>query len=133
MGKRVVRGDEEWRMLLTPERFRILRRGGTEPPGSGEYVDTESAGVYRCAGCGAELFSSADKFHSGSGWPSFTRPVREDVVERVEDRTFGMLRTEVRCATCDGHLGHVFGDGPPPTGERYCINSLALSFEVAET
>ncbi len=126
MAEKVFKTDDEWRALLTPEQFRILRRAGTEPPGSGVYVDTEDEGVYACAGCGNELFSSADKFHSGSGWPSFTRPIRPEAVEEERDESFGMVRTEVRCARCDGHLGHKFTDGPPPTGLRYCINSLAL-------
>ena len=126
MSDKVVRTDDEWRALLTTEQFRVLRRAGTEPPGSGEYVDTEDEGVYACAGCGNELFSSVDKFHSGSGWPSFTQPIRPGAVEEEQDESFGMVRTEVRCARCDGHLGHVFPDGPPPTGLRYCINSVAL-------
>lgn len=128
---RVVLSDDEWRVILPSERFRILRRAGTEPAGSGEYVDTEEEGVYRCAGCGAELFSSADKYHSGSGWPSFTCPVRPDTIVEVEDHAYGMVRTEIRCARCDGHLGHVFPDGPPPGGQRYCLNSLALRLERA--
>ena len=129
MVERVVRSEDEWRELLTPEQFRVLRRAGTEPAFSGEYTDLEEAGVYRCAGCEAELFSSADKFHSGCGWPSYTRPIAEDALTEHSDDSFGMRRVEVRCATCDGHLGHVFEDGPPPTGLRYCINSVSLEFE----
>jgi peptide-methionine (R)-S-oxide reductase len=125
---KVVRTDEEWRALLTGEQFRVLRRAGTEPAFSGEYTDLEDEGIYRCAGCGAELFSSADKFHSGCGWPSFTRPIGEGVLTEHVDRSFGMSRTEVRCASCEGHLGHVFPDGPRPTGLRYCINSVSLDF-----
>ncbi|MBS3956873.1 MAG: peptide-methionine (R)-S-oxide reductase MsrB [Clostridiales bacterium] len=127
--ERIVLSDDEWRVILAPERFRILRRAGTEPAGSGEYVDTEEDGVYRCAGCGAKLFSSADKYHSGSGWPSFASPARPNAVVEVEDHSYGMARTEVRCARCDGHLGHVFPDGPPPGGQRYCLNSLALRLD----
>lgn len=128
MVARVTKSDEEWRSLLTPEQFRVLRRAGTEAAFAGEYTDLEDAGLYRCAGCGAELFSSEAKFHSGCGWPSFTQPLRRDAVTEHRDEGFGMERTEVRCATCEGHLGHVFTDGPPPTGLRYCINSVALAF-----
>jgi len=129
---RITKTDDEWRAQLTPEQFRVLRRAGTEPAFSGEYTDLEAPGIYACAGCGATLFSSADKFHSGSGWPSFTRPIETTAVTEHVDTDFGMRRTEVRCATCDGHLGHVFTDGPPPTGLRYCMNSIALDFRPEE-
>ncbi|MHB9004201.1 MAG: peptide-methionine (R)-S-oxide reductase MsrB [Coriobacteriia bacterium] len=132
MRARVIRTDDEWRQLLTPEQFRVLRRAGTEAPFAGRYTDTETAGTYMCAGCGAALFSSENKFHSGCGWPSFTAPIEDAVVIEHEDSTFGMTRVEVRCAACEGHLGHVFEDGPPPTGRRYCINSVALDFIAAE-
>ena len=132
MSEKVVRTDDEWRALLTAEEFRVLRRAGTEPAFSGEYTDLEDEGIYRCAGCGAELFSSADKFHSGCGWPSFTRPIGEEAVTEHPDDSFGMRRTEVRCASCDGHLGHVFPDGPRPTGLRYCINSVSLALAARD-
>ncbi len=128
----IERSDEQWRELLTPERFAVLRRGGTEPPWSGEYVHAHSDGTYRCAACGAELFDSDTKFESGSGWPSFYRPKSDDAVELVEDRSHGMVRTEVRCRRCGSHLGHVFPDGPLPTGQRYCMNSLALDLHTEE-
>ena len=127
---RVIKPEDEWRKLLTLEQFRVLRRAGTESPFSGEYTDLEEPGLYRCAACGTELFSFADKFHSGCGWPSFNRPIREDAVSEHSDDSFGTSRVEIRCATCEGHLGHVFEDGPPLTGLRYCINSVALDFEA---
>lgn len=125
----IEKTDAEWREELAPEEFRVLRQQGTEPAFSGEYHDNDEEGVYRCAGCGAELFSSEDQFHSGSGWPSFTRAAEEEAVETETDTGYGMVRTEVHCRRCGGHLGHVFPDGPPPTGRRFCINSVALDFE----
>ncbi len=121
--------EAQWRERLTPERYRILRKAGTERAFTGEYNDMKAPGVYRCAGCGQPLFSSAAKFESGSGWPSFTAPVDEDMVEEHADMTHGMRRVEVCCARCEGHLGHVFPDGPEPTGLRYCVNSASLDFE----
>lgn len=132
MIEKVVHTDEEWRKLLTPEQFRVLRRAGTEPAFSGALTDVFEAGEYRCAACHAPLFSSDTKFHSGCGWPSFYEPITPDAVTEHVDRTFGMSRTEVRCSTCDGHLGHVFNDGPPPTGLRYCINSVSIEFVPKE-
>ena len=118
--------DSEWRERLTPERYEILRRKGTERAFTGKYFDTKEPGVYRCAGCGEELFRSGAKFDSGTGWPSFVEPTSLDSVVSETDRSYGMTRTEVMCAACGGHLGHVFDDGPAPTGKRYCINSCAL-------
>lgn len=124
-----VRSDKDWKKLLTPEQYRVLREKGTERPFSGVYVNNHEPGVYRCAACGAILFRSEDKFESGTGWPSFIRPAPDNNVGYREDRSHDMVRTEVYCKVCGGHLGHVFNDGPQPTGQRYCINSAALRFD----
>lgn len=121
--------EAEWRVKLSPEQFRILREGGTERAFTGEYWDAKSKGRYKCAGCGEELFSSDTKYDSGSGWPSFYQALDPDKIEEVEDRSFGMVRTEIRCANCGGHLGHLFEDGPNPTGLRYCVNSVSLDLD----
>ena len=118
--------DEQWRARLSPEEYAVLREHGTEPAWGGCFVGTHDPGVYVCAGCNNPLFRSGAKFESGTGWPSFTDPVSPEAVTSVEDRSYGMRRVEVRCARCDGHLGHVFDDGPPPTGLRYCMNSVSM-------
>lgn len=129
MPSEITRTDEEWRTQLSPEQYQVLRKAGTEPPWSGKYVQNHDDGSYSCAACGAELFDSSTKFDSGTGWPSFYEPAVAEAVELVQDRTHGMVRTEVRCRRCGSHLGHVFDDGPQPTGLRYCMNSVALEFQ----
>jgi peptide-methionine (R)-S-oxide reductase len=126
--EKVVKTEEEWRSILTPIQYAVCRKKGTEPAFSGEYYNFKGDGIYHCACCNAPLFDSKDKFDSGTGWPSFTRPISPEALEEHTDTTYGMVRTEVTCAQCDAHLGHVFPDGPPPTGLRYCINSVCLTF-----
>ncbi len=128
--EKIEKTDEQWREELDPERFQVLRQKGTEPPFTGAYTHSKEDGIYRCGGCGAELFRSDSKFDSGTGWPSFTEPAVAEAVELHSDTSLGMTRTEVTCASCGGHLGHVFPDGPGAGGQRYCINSISLDLDA---
>ncbi len=129
MKNKIQKTEDEWKKELTPEQYKVCRMKGTEPPFTGKYYNSKEKGVYKCAACGNELFDSETKFDSGTGWPSFFRPISEEQVETEEDRSYGMRRTEVMCNACGAHLGHLFPDGPRPTGLRYCINSVSLNLE----
>jgi peptide-methionine (R)-S-oxide reductase len=131
--RKIEKTDAQWRAELTPEQYKVMREKGTERAFTGAYVDNHAKGMYKCAACGEPLFDSDTKFDSGSGWPSFFKPLSQDAVETEEDRSHGMRRTEVICKKCGAHLGHLFDDGPKPTGQRYCVNSISLAFEKKET
>ena len=131
-GKKVEKTDAEWREQLDPEQYQVAREAGTERAFAGKYWDTKQSGIYKCVCCGAELFESKTKYDSGTGWPSFYEPIAAEAVATEDDRSMGMPRTEVKCASCDAHLGHVFPDGPAPTGQRYCMNSASLDLEPSE-
>jgi len=126
--EKVIKTEEEWRQILSSEEYKILREDGTEPPFNNEYFDHKEPGIYVCAACGTPLYSSEHKYKSGTGWPSFWKPLSKNNITEKEDRSFGMIRIEIECAVCGGHLGHVFDDGPKPTGLRYCMNSAAMDF-----
>ncbi|HOP79202.1 MAG TPA: peptide-methionine (R)-S-oxide reductase MsrB [Armatimonadota bacterium] len=132
MAEKIKKTEEEWRKELTPEQYRILRMKGTEAPGTGEYLHEKRAGIYRCAACGQPLFASEAKYDSGCGWPSFTEPAVDENIDEALDTSHGMIRKEILCSRCGGHLGHVFEDGPRPTGLRYCVNSLSMEFQPEE-